>query len=236
MKKYLAILFAVLILNSCSTSNKIIEIDDPYKELKSIKLRQQPSAYSAEKKGRLGQMASYRLTIQLVSEIKPGNRPETGINFRLVTRIRADELDSVMYFVLDKEKIKLVSANYKYKQFNESSSSSTTSTATSVEKKPAGNSDTTTKPSEKVNLITTHTTTAEQGTYQLMSREFMVPENLWVSIVHSKRIQYRLYIGREGIDVELTGSEMNKVREFFTRIIQQRDSLFHPIPDDHMKW
>ncbi len=186
MKIILFILFACLLLNSCSTINKVIEVDDQYKEIKSIKLRQQPSAYSVEKNGHLGGRSSYNLTANLISEIKSGIIPDTKIDFQFITGIRSDELDSVMYLVLDLEKIKLVSANYKYKQ--------------------------------------------------LMSREFIVPENLWVSIVHSKTILYRLYIGHEGIDVELTDSEMNKVREFFSRVIQQRDTLFPSTPEGKMKW
>lgn len=186
MKKILFILFAWLLLNSCCTINKVIEVDDQYREIKSIKLRQQPSAYSFERNGHLGGRSSYYLTTNLISEIKSGVKPEVKIDFQFITVIRSDELDSVMYLVLDREKIKLVSTNYIFKQ--------------------------------------------------LMSREFIVPENLWVSIVHSKTVLYRLYIGREGIDVELTDSEMNKVREFFSRVIQQRDAMFPAIPEGKMKW
>lgn len=182
MKKILFILFACLLLNSCSTINKI----NQYKEIKSIKLRQQPSAYSIEKNGHFGGRSSYNLTTNLISELKSGIKPETKIEFQFITGIRSYELDSVMYLVLDQEKIKLASANYKYKQ--------------------------------------------------LISREFIVPENLWVSIVHSKTILYRLYIGREGIDVELTVSEKKRVREFFNKVIQQRDAMFPAIPDGKMKW
>lgn len=234
--KFISFLLVGFILNACSLSNKIIETDDPYKDLKSIQLQQQPSAYSAEKIGRVGGRISYRLTTQLNSEIKSGKRAEAIINFQFVTGVRADELDSVMFFDLDQEKIKLVSAKYKYKQFDQSSTSSTSSTTTSVEKKPAEKNDPSAKPTEKVNTITTQTTTVENGTYQLMSREFVVPENLWSSIVHSKTILYRLYIGREGIDVELTTSEMNKVREFFNLVIRQHDTLLPAIPEGLKKW
>jgi len=236
MKKVLFILFACLVLNSCSTINRVIEVDDQYKEIKSIKLRQQPSAYSIEKNGHFGGRSSYNLTANLNSEIKSGIKPESKIDFQFITGIRSDELDSVMYLVLDQEKIKLASANYKYKQFDKSSTSSTVTTTTSVEKKPAEKNSTSTKPTENVKTDTTQTTTVENGTYQLMSREFIVPENLWVSIIHSKTILYRLYIGREGIDVELTDSEMNKVREFFSRVVQQRDAMFPTIPEGQMKW
>ncbi|HCY41365.1 MAG TPA: hypothetical protein DHV48_08435 [Prolixibacteraceae bacterium] len=180
MKKILFILFASLMLNSCSTINKVVEVDDRNKQIKSIKLRQQLS--SIEKNNH----SSHNLTAILISETKSGLKPDVKIAFQFKTGVRSEEFDSVMYFVLDQEQIKAVSI--------------------------------------------------PNSTSQLMLREFVVPENLWVSIVHSKSILYRLYIGHDGIDVELTDSEMNKVREFFNKVIQQRDALFPPVPDGKMKW
>ncbi|OFX53038.1 MAG: hypothetical protein A2066_15150 [Bacteroidetes bacterium GWB2_41_8] len=182
MKKILFILFASLMLNSCSTINKVVEVDDRNKQIKSIKLRQQPSVYLIEKNNH----SSHNLTVILISETKSGIKPDVKIAFQFKSGIRSEEFDSVMYFVLDQEKIKAVSI--------------------------------------------------PNSTSQLMSREFVVPENLWVSIVHSKSILYRLYIGHDGIDVELIDSEMNKVREFFNKVIQQRDTLFPPVPGGKMKW
>lgn len=187
MKKILFILFACLMLNSCYTINKVVEVDDRNKEIKSIKLRQQPSVYSIEKNKHL----SFNPTVILISETKSGLKPDVKIVFQFKTGIRSDEFDSVMYFILDQEKVK---------------------------------------------SVTTQTTTAESSTTQLLLREFVVPENLWTSIVHSKSILYRLYINREEVDVELTDYEMNKVREFFRKVIQQRDTLFPSIPEGKMKW
>jgi hypothetical protein len=185
MNKLIWFLIIVLALNSCSISNRIIETDDPYKELKSIHLKQYPSAYSAEKVSRTS-WSSYRFTTELFSEINSANKPEVRIKFQITTGIRADELDSVLYLRLDQEKIRLVSA--------------------------------------------------DRGTSQLMVREFILPENLWLPIAHSGEINYRLYLGREGIDIELTNAEANKVKEFFSRIIRYSEANFPVVPEGQMKW
>lgn len=231
---YVMILFVLLV--SCSGINRIVEINDPYKNLKSIRLSQQPDAFSDSKKGPLGGRALYGLTTNLISESQKGEKPRVKICFDLITGIRTDEFDSVMYFDLDQEKIKLVSGKYNYRQFDRSSTSSTSSTITSVEKKPDGKTDLSAKAAENVKTENTQTTTVEDGNYQLMTREFMVPENLWIPIANTREIGYRLYIGYEGIDVELSQSEMTKVRDFFNQVIQLRDAVSPSIPEGQKKW
>lgn len=239
MTRYIYLLIILIALNACSISNRIVETDDPYKEIRSIHLQQYPSAYSAEKVSRTS-WKSYHFTTELFSDLNSVKKPEVRIKFQLTTGIRADELDSVLYLRLDQEKIRLVSVDYKYKQFEHSSTSTTSTTTTSVEKKTPEKLVTATKvtekPAEKVNTTTSHTTTVENGTYQLMARQFIIPENLWVAIVHSGEIHYRLYFGREGIDIELTNAEANKVKEFFSRIIRYSEANFPVTPEGQMKW
>lgn len=234
MNKFISFLIIVLALNSCSISNRIIETDDPYKELKSIRLQQFPSAHSAEKVNGTS-LTFYRVTSELFSELNSVEKPEVRIKFQLTTGIRADELDSVLYLRLDHERIRLVSVDYKYKQFERGSTSSRSTITTSIEKKALVQKPIE-KPVEKVSTTTSQSTTVENGTYQLMVREFIIPENLWVAIVHSSEIHYRLYLGREGIDIELTTAGANKVKEFFSRIIRYSEANFPVAPEGQMKW
>ena len=74
------------------------------------------------------------------------------------------------------------------------------------------------------------------GSNPIMSRQFRVPENLWVSIVYSDEIKYQVYIGKVGIDVKLTRKETANIKEYFNRAIQLRDANLPPIPEGQKKW
>jgi hypothetical protein len=105
-----------------------------------------------------------------------------------------------------------------------------------VENKTADKDVKSKEPSKTVKTTTTQTISTENNTYQLMKREFIVPENLWVPIVHSQEIVYRLYLGKDGIDVKLNASEIIKLKEFFQKAIQQRDADRPPVPEGQKKW
>jgi len=217
MKKTIFLFISACIFASCAVSNRIIEIDDPYKEMKSIKLIQNPKAISSEKTGTMSSRR-YSFTSIYLFEEKQNGRPEITLDIRIFSLLRPDELDSVLFFNLNNEKIRLVSEQYKYKQFNTSSNSTVETDANGD-----GNS-------------VINTTTTENGNYQLMSRQFSIPENLWTSIIFSQEIQLRLYIGKQGIDVKPNLEEILKLKEFFTKAVRRRDAKFPLIPEGKKKW
>jgi hypothetical protein len=74
------------------------------------------------------------------------------------------------------------------------------------------------------------------GSNQILSSQFLVPENLWIPIVYSDEIQYHFYVGENVIDVKLTLEEISKLKNYFNRAIQLRDANFPPIPEGLKKW
>jgi hypothetical protein len=68
-------------------------------------------------------------------------------------------------------------------------------------------------------------------TIQLKSYQFIVPENLWISIANTDKIQYQLRIGSEEIDIKLNPAETAKLKEFLLKAIQLRDANLPPIPE-----
>lgn len=233
MRPILRLLWIMFFLISCGTTNRIVEIEDSFKEIKGLKLLQELDAYSSEKTGSFGGRKHYNVKVNYLFQQKKGQSFMVA-EFQMTTPVGTDELDSILFFDLDHEKVKLISSEYKYKQFDSSSSSSTTST--SVENKTAVKSGKSAEPSKTVKTTTTQTISTENNSYQLMKREFIVPENLWVSIVHSQEIFYRLYVGKDGIDVKLNASEISKLKEFFQMVIQQRDANLPPVPEGQKKW
>jgi len=65
---------------------------------------------------------------------------------------------------------------------------------------------------------------------------FVVPENLWISLVHSQEISYRIQIGSKEMDVKLSSAQSAKLKEFFNRAIQQNKASFPAIPEGQKKW
>ena len=234
MKHTYLLFLIIVLLSSCGTTNRIVEIEDSFKEIKGIKLLQKPETYSSEKTGSFGGRKYYNLKVNyLFQQIKKG-KSILFAEFQMTTPVGADELDSILFFDLDHEKVKLISSEYKYKQFDSSSSSATTST--SVENKTAEKSGKSAEPSKTVKTTTAQTISTENNSYQLMKREFIVPENLWVPIANSNEISYRVYLGKEGIDVKLNASETANLKEFFQRAIQQRNAVVPPVPEGQKKW
>jgi hypothetical protein len=222
MKQKLILSMALFLFSSCSISNRIIEINDSYKGIKGFRLDQNPEASSSVKIGTFfGKAFSYPFTSAFIYEERGQISPSVSVEIHLQTPIRTDELDSVMFLNLDNEKIKIVANNNKYKQLDSNSDS----TSASVERKAENKHD-------KMIIQATD----ENSSYLLMTREYQIPETLWVSIANADLIQYRLYMGKEGIDVKLNPAETHKLREFFSRTIELRNANLPPVPEGKKKW
>jgi len=221
MKSSYLLLLAAFVLNSCISGSRMVEFNDQYKEIKGIKLVQSVIAHSADKAETIMGRQYYSVSAKYILEIKKNEPPVLSLDIHFQIPVRPDELDSVMFLVLDDEKIRIVSNEYKYKQFDKGSNTAATTN------NETGNGKT--QPTS-----TTYTT--ENGGYQLMARQFIIPENLWVSIAFINKIGYRLYIGKEGIDVKLNLEETTKLKEFFIRAMQMRDANLPPVPEGQKKW
>ena len=64
---------------------------------------------------------------------------------------------------------------------------------------------------------------------------YLIPENLWVPLVHSPNIHYQLN-KEEEVVIKLKVREKHQLTEFFTRAIKHRDDIFPAIPEGQKKW
>ena len=69
-----------------------------------------------------------------------------------------------------------------------------------------------------------------------LNKQYNIPENLWLSIAHSKDISYNLSIGKTRIVVKLTPDEIAKVNAFFSRAMQRRLEIIPLVPPGKVKW
>ena len=208
-------LWTVLFLTSCVSTSHLVEINDPYKEAKGIKLMQNLIGISAEKNASINGNKYLSVSFAYTLEIKKSELASLTLEIQTQTPIRADELDSILFINLDNEKIKLVSADSGLKMNG---------------KRPNTTSSVNIAPDDKrgEQIVTT---TTENGSYQLMFHRYIIPENLWFPIANTQDIQYRLYIGKEGIDVKLNFVQTEKLKIFLTRSMQLRDANLPPTPE-----
>lgn len=219
MKRYIFFSVLVITLNACITSSRITETNDTYLGIDKMKLSFYSDALSDERFGALAVRQYFKLNSSYVYEGKTNEQPDIFVNFQLTTPIRAEELDSVMFIVLDDEKIRLSSDKYTYKEFVSTSASSTTETKEKSNEKTENES----------------RTVIVGGTDQMMNRLFKIPQNLWVPIANAEKVLYRFYLGKDGYDVKITQSNTKKLREFFALAICKRDALTPPLRDGEKK-
>jgi len=101
----------IIFLSSCASTNQIKEHRETKKEIRSIKLHQTLEAYSLNEKKDLDTKSSYKVFSNLIYKGVKGNIPEIKIEFEFDPRIIKDKADTVMFFILDGEKVRIVSEN-----------------------------------------------------------------------------------------------------------------------------
>ena len=74
-------------------------------------------------------------------------------------------------------------------------------------------------------------TASKDGATQIKLRQFVVPENLWISIANTEKIQYKFNLGKEEFEVKLNKKETGKLKEFLLKAIQLRDANLPPMPE-----
>jgi len=215
MKQSILLFWTVFFLSSCVSTSHLVEINDPYKETIGIKLMQNLIGISAEKKASISGNKYYSVSFAHVLEIKKNEFASLTLEIQTQTPIRADELDSIIFIDLDSEKIKLVSSDSSLKKLGKNPNTTSSVSVSTDDKK----------------IEQTITTTTENGSYQLMFHQYKIPENLWLSIANTNKIQYRLYIGKEGIDVKLNQAETAKLKEFLFKSSNLRNANLPPMPE-----
>lgn len=208
-------LWMVFFLTSCVSTSHLVEINDPYKETKGIKLMQNLIGISAEKNASINGTKYLPVSFAYNLEVKKSEPASLTLEIQTQTPIRADELDSVIFINLDNEKIKLVSADSSLKIKAKRPNTTSAVSIASGDKK-------------EEQIVTT---TTENGSYQLLFHQYIIPENLWFSIANTQDIRYRFYIGKEGIDVKLNLSQTEILKRFLTKSMQLRDANLPPTPE-----
>jgi len=74
------------------------------------------------------------------------------------------------------------------------------------------------------------------GISRVVERRFEVPENLWVSIANSSKIEYRIPIGKDEIDLLLNQTQTKNMKFFFEQAIRNRDANLPPPQEGLKKW
>lgn len=222
MKTFILLLLVIL-FGACGTASRIVENNDTYLNVDRMKLAFNNAAISQEKYGMMNISQIFNLNSTYFTEIVKDKKPGITVKFELITPIQIDELDSVVFLVLDGEPVKLQSSEYTYKEY--------VSTSTNVET-PAT---TETKSNNKSGNSSETRTTITNGSNQLMSRTFIIPENLWVALANTNRVSYRIYLGKDAYNARLTPGETKKLNYYFELAICKRDANLPSPPENEKK-
>lgn len=84
---------------------------------------------------------------------------------------------------------------------------------------------------EKIRIVS-----SKNDSLQVAIRRFTVPVNLWTSIANSQDIQFRLYVGKEEIEIKPDLSETGKLKEFFNRALHNYEESVPAVPEGQKKW
>ena len=195
-------------VSACSSINKIITIDDEFKNEKSIRLIQELEGYSDEKRGGLRE-ADYTVhlkTLYLKPESKQG---KVTAELTLKTEARPEKLDSLIFIEANGEKFQFISREYAARHFVNRSVSTTTTTL-AEKKKDDDNEQTSTS---------TKTTTTDQP-LQIMKRTIEIPRDMWEQLSQSEQVKFRFYIENEGVTTRFTSRDRKKFAELFKTILK----------------
>ena len=216
MENILYLLVVAFLFSACSSVNKILVINDGFKEEKNIKLIQHLDGFSDEKKGLIFDGPDYIFTVKMVYTKPLDNSGSVNMEFSLTTSARPDELDSVIYLLVDGTKFKLVSNDFSMVNYVDRSTSASTTT-TSEKDNEKGNSSKDEK-SEKIKTSVTTTTSVTDKSLQAMKHNFEISPKLWDQLIRCDKLMIRAYIESEGVDVLFNYNERNKFAGFFYEV------------------
>ena len=65
---------------------------------------------------------------------------------------------------------------------------------------------------------------------------YIIPENLWISVMHARELFYRVKRDGQAIALVLGKSEKEELDEFLELAMKHRDEKFPAIPEGQVKW
>jgi hypothetical protein len=71
---------------------------------------------------------------------------------------------------------------------------------------------------------------------RLSDSKFIVPENLWVPIENSSKIEYLVHLGPKEFAICPDKNQVKELNYFFERAIRTRDANLPPLPAGLKKW
>jgi hypothetical protein len=110
MKQFIVILLAACIFTSCSSTNRIIEINNSKKEENGFRLMQNARAHAIEKSSKTIINQFFNIQTNYLFEVQTEQNPVVTLEFSIKKPFLAEKLDSVMFLKLDSENIRIVSS------------------------------------------------------------------------------------------------------------------------------
>lgn len=215
MKRFQFILILVLSVSghSCSQYNKIRVSHDPYREVSTMKMKQKYRVWSDDFIQSLLDVSDYRVRTNYYHERSAGGNRITLVDFILTTEIRPDELEQEVYLSADGEIINLEPDTNRTRVYSLSSSTVETvmversSEGTTAEKNEEGEA-------TGKEVTTSISSTTENSAHQMMALRCRLYPPDFPLILDSEELNYRLYLGQEGLDIPVRGKKLRVFKRY----------------------
>lgn len=78
---------------------------------------------------------------------------------------------------------------------------------------------------------------ADSPAGERLEQKYLIPENLWPSMVHANEISYRIVMEEKpSVHIFLNQKEKDMLGEFLKMAMRQRDLRFPAVPEGQVKW
>ena len=202
---------SAFLISSCSSSNRIFENQDDFKEQSTIKLNQPLKGYSDElRRGLIS--APYTITFKHFYSTQADGEKTYCLDVNLETLVRAYEIEPVLFISIGKKKIRLESEELVTKMFQSGSSSSTSDTNSTTKVDPDNEDE------EITETTTSYTTSSSHDTYQLMHMRLHPDISLMKEIRNSSEVRFKIYIANEGIEIPFSWRYKHKYNRYIDLI------------------
>jgi hypothetical protein len=211
--KPLSIILVIIILSACSMQNKMVVLNDPFRETKNFAMFQYIWGTSDRPEFRWHSLNRYNAKVTWY-QIKKGN--STGVllmTFGIETDIQKELLEPELYLLVKDKKVKLQPEKIRYENFNQSNSGTNKTTDEITVTETDVNVEDSTK--KVTTNIETHNSISPQRFAQL---KFMIPQDLNEELLEANQLAMRCYLGDEGMTFNFRNKQMNAIKRFLKKL------------------
>lgn len=205
------ILMLAIALTSCGTMrNTIYKSSDRFKDETTYRLEQQLQAYKADEKNIFRSSPKHSTVgASYFGQVKANGQNQISLDLIMDYRLSAYLPDSTLYMQVDENFFEVNLYRRMVKQYTKNSTSTTTDSKSGSSENGEATS-------------STSTTTFDENTYELITSSYFFPPEVVQAIAESKKLVYRMYIGKRPVDIKPNALERKKAKKLINKTLKDK--------------